>query len=142
MPLTETPTPTAPNATIIDSSGSYLVVEQGPAWLAAFLYAPPWWVVWSLGAVLGLVGFVTVLGATRIDDRREWAQVAAEATGNLLYVSAMGAVTYLAVNFAEFGYVVDVGIGVAGGYALASVLAPALLPRVHTAVATEVRADG
>lgn len=127
------------NTTVIDAGRSgYLVVEQGPAWLAGYLYGPPGWLRAGLWvALLGLVG-LTVYGAHRIDDAQQWVAIAEESTQAALQIVSVATVTYLTVNFAAYPYLVDVGVGVIGGWALATILSPPVTRVARNAARSEL----
>jgi hypothetical protein len=127
------------NQTVIDAGRSgYLVVEQGPAWLAGYLYGPPEWLRVGLWlALLGLVG-LTVYGAHRIDDPDQWVAIAEESSHAVLQIICVATVTYLAVNFATYPYLVDVGIGVIGGWTLATYLAPPIVRTARSVARSEL----
>lgn len=124
MSWTPTPTPAEP-PTIIDAGGQPAVVREGPAWLAGLLYGPPWWVVWALGAVLGLVGLVVLYQSRHVDGPAQWASLARTSTERVALVICIAAVTMLSSDYAGLPYLGDVAVGLAGGYALGTAIGPA-----------------
>jgi hypothetical protein len=122
--------PTA--ALAVAGSGGYVVVggvprevTQGPAALAALLYAPPGWVAPALG--LASAG---VLAAAALGYRRAGgvdAEVAAEMLDNAITVALMGGLTLALAHAAPLPYFLDVGLGSAIGYAASRAAASKLL---------------
>ena len=145
IPLTSAQTATSTPVVIDGGHGQPVVVHQGPAWLAGMLYGPPWWVVWALGAVLGLVGIVVLLGARNVDGPDEWGVVAGESAQTTTIVVCIAVATLLSKSYLSMPYMADVAAGMLGGLVAAWLLAPhveRIIRRDVTRLLSEVAADG
>jgi len=137
IPVTPTPTPT--EAEIVAGGGKPVVVEQGPAWLAALLYAPPWWMYPTLLGLAGVWLGALALGRSEQSVWGEWGAVRAEAIENVCILACCGALT-AAVAPVGWPYYVDVGIGVLCGYTGARWLIAPVVNAVVDELVSESRA--
>lgn len=114
--MSETATP---NGTVVGMTegGRPIILEEGPAWLAALIYDPPAWVP----VVLALVGLCAVAGvalAWRRYGRPDDETVHEAAANGLTVLLAVAVVPALQAFFA-WPYLADVVVGGVLAWALA-----------------------
>jgi len=114
--MTETATP---NGTVVGMTGDGrpIILEEGPAWLAALIYDPPSWVPVLL-ALVGLCAVVGVALAWRRSGRPD-DETIHEAAANGLTVLLAAAVVPALQAFVGWPYLADVVVGGIVAWALA-----------------------
>lgn len=117
-----TPTPTPIEGAKVDGGGTFVIVTDGPAWLADLLYGPPWWLYMAFVGAFVAVAILTARGATNIDDTAEAALVAEEGARNLTLLVGIGFATLATDRVAGLGYVAEISLGVGVGWVLAVLL--------------------
>lgn len=108
-----------PNGTIVESGDSFVVVEQGPPWLAELLYGAPEWLAWALQLALVVAVVAVAYLAWRVDVDADLVHDVLDA---LLVVGAIAGATWALTAWAPLPYLGDVVGGVAAGWALAVVV--------------------
>jgi hypothetical protein len=107
------------NSTVIWEGDQPIYVDQGPRWLVDMLVGPPPWLHALLAVALVGVMAMLVYGVAAVDLSP---QVVLEAVDNVLIAGCVLLATSALVRYYEFSYVVDIGLGLAFGFCLASSL--------------------
>ena len=115
-----TPTRT-PGCDAADAGSNKTVcVEQGPDWLAALLYGPPWWVYVAL-ALVGVGALALAVYAHRVEPLGR--QDLRDALGSVAIVAGCGLGAWAMQEIASTGYLTDLAVGWAVGGAVGIVVA-------------------
>lgn len=104
------------NSSAVNVDGSWLGIEQGPTWLVQLLYDPHRIVFLLAVALLLVVAVAAGYAVHRLESVDQ--DLLLEIGENLAIAIGTLVATWVAVQWFQFSYVVDVLVGVSCGYTL------------------------